>query len=152
MAEPEKQAEKPKSIVEIMQENIAALTAKVEELSKRPYAKRQLFGGKTERNPVVDTKTNKVYISKSALGKTVAAEFELDPADKFVWYKIRAKAPDRFREATEDEAKKVIADFETEQAAAQAKLEAEEAAKAAEAAKKGPATPAPTGKKPTKKA
>ena len=130
MAEETKKDEKPKSIIEVMQEKIAELEARLATVEKRPYAKRQLFGGKTERNPIVDTKTGKIYISKSALGKNLAAEFSLDPADKFVWYKIRAKAPDRFREATEEESAKVLKEYEDQIAAEQAALEAAEKAKA----------------------
>jgi len=148
--EPEKKVAeevKPKSRLELLEEQVAALTAMTEELKKRPFAKRQLFGGKTERNPVKDTKTGKIYISKSGVGKALAAEFGLDPADKFVWYKIRSQAPERFVDATEEESAKVVAEYEAEVAANLAKAEAESAATAAAEAKKtgtaAPAIPAP---------
>ena len=48
--------------------------------------------------PVLDTKTNLQYRSKSAAGMTVAAEYGLDPTDTYVWYEIIKKDPKRFKE------------------------------------------------------
>jgi hypothetical protein len=149
MASEDQKQEKPKSIIELMQEKIANMEERLESVEKRPTAKRQLFGGKTERHVIVDTKTNAVYVSLSAIGKSLAKEFGFDPGDKFVWYKIRAKDPGRFREATEDEKAKALADYEAKIAAEQAKLEAENKAAEDAAAKAATGAPAnhPTSKK-----
>ena len=62
-----------------------------------------LFRGKRARVAIVDTKTHKVYISKSAAGKALAKEADTTPEDHFAWYKLIAKFPDRFVEASPEE-------------------------------------------------
>lgn len=128
---------KQKTVLDVIKEQIAALVdqvtalaADVEELKKRPYAKRQLFGGKSERKPVVDTTTGKVYVSLSAVGKALAKEADTTPDDHFAYYKLATKFPDRFRDATEEEAAVALAEEEAQIAAALAKAEAEEKAAA----------------------
>lgn len=46
--------------------------------------------------PVKDTKTGKVYPSKSKAGMAVAAEYGLDPTETFIWYEVIKKDPKRF--------------------------------------------------------
>lgn len=136
---------KQKTVLDVIKEQIAslvetvtALAADVEELKKRPYAKRQLFGGKSERRPVVDTTTGTVYVSLSAVGKALAKEADTTPDDHFAYYKLSTKFPDRFRDATEEEAAVAIAEEEAQIAAALAKAEAEEKAAAEKEAGKTP--------------
>jgi hypothetical protein len=98
------------------------------------------FGGKGQSGPmaVFDTKTNIAYPSKASAGKAVVSEYKdkngaaLDIKDTFVWYKIIAADPTRFRDATPEETAKVQAERkatqEKEKAEAQAKLDAEAAA------------------------
>ena len=52
---------------------------------------------RAKARPVFDTKTGTTYKSEYAAGKAVAAEYGLDPADHFVWYKILKLDPDRFK-------------------------------------------------------
>jgi len=113
-----------------------------------------LFGGKREKTAIKDTKTGILYSSKAAVGKKLAAEFGADPGDHFAWYKIQAKAPDRFINATPEEAAKIWAEDKAaqdkkieesnkrlaEEEAAKAKAEADAAAAAAKAAAQKPAS------------
>jgi hypothetical protein len=46
--------------------------------------------------PVRDTKTGVEYKSKSAAGMAVAAEYNMDPNNTFVWYEVIKKDPNRF--------------------------------------------------------
>lgn len=50
--------------------------------------------------PQVDTKTGIVYKSKSAVGRALAVELDLDPHDTYVWYAIDRMHPGRFKDAT----------------------------------------------------
>ncbi len=66
-------------------------------------------GGKHTAQPILDTKTNKVYRTKSAAGMAVAPEYGLK-VHNFVWYELvkgtkekPAKCPDRFQEITQEE-------------------------------------------------
>lgn len=133
----------PKSKVDILEETVLKLIDTVEALAKKIDSvektavkkKSGLFGGKRERTAIKDTKTGTVHVSKAAVGKALAGEFNLDPLDHFVWYKITAQAPDRFVDASEEEAKKVW-----DEEAARIAKEVEEANKvaAAEAARTEP--------------
>jgi len=137
------QKEAPKSKVDILEETtlklidaIEALAKKVDSLEKTSVKKKAgLFGGKRERTAIRDTKTGAIYVSKAAVGKALASEFNLDPLDHFVWYKITAQEPDRFVDASAEEAQGVwkaeeerIAK-EVEEANKEAAAEAEKAAK-----------------------
>lgn len=107
--------EKPKSKVDILEDTvlklidtIEALAKKIEQLEKTSVKKKAgLFGGKRERTSIKDTKTGTIYVSKAAVGKALAAGFDLDPLDHFVWYKITAQEPDRFVDASAEEAQAV---------------------------------------------
>lgn len=57
-------------------------------------------GGRKPGMPQLDGNTGMVYKSKSAAGKAVAIEYELDSYDHFVWYSIIRLDPTRFRDAT----------------------------------------------------
>ena len=135
------QVEKPKSRLESLEEVVLELAEKVNNLTnevsqlKKTAVKKPagLFGGKREKVAIKDTKTGKVYVSKSAVGKALAPEADTDAEDHFAWYKLQAKFPDRFVEASAEEKAKADA----EEAARIAK-EVEEANKRlqAEASKK----------------
>lgn len=137
-----KESEKPKTKVDALEESLLKLIDMVEEMGKRVEKLEKtsvkkaagLFGGKRERTAIKDTKTGVVYVSKAAVGKALAGEFELDPLDHFAWYKITAAAPDRFATASEEEAKGVWEEerVQREKEVAEAnKRAAEEEAKAA---------------------
>lgn len=134
--------EKQKSRLEILEDTVANLTTaltaatdKIAELEKSGIGKKAgLFGGKRERTAMKDTKTGVVYISKSALGKCLATEADTEPLDHFAYYKLMAKFPDRFVEASAEEKAKVekeeedrIAKMMAEEEAKEAKAKAEEA-------------------------
>jgi hypothetical protein len=53
---------------------------------------------KMKAKPVLDTKTNIRYKSKSAAGMAVAAEYGLDPTNTFIWYEVIKKDSTRFKE------------------------------------------------------
>lgn len=53
--------------------------------------------GRAKARPVTDTKTGTKYPSEYAAGKAVAAEYGLDPADHFVWWKILKADLERFK-------------------------------------------------------
>ena len=66
-------------------------------------------GGKHKAQPVLDTKTGKVYPTKSAAGMAVAPEYHLT-VHNFVWYELvkgtkekPAKCPNRFKELTPED-------------------------------------------------
>jgi len=132
---------KPKTKIDQLEETILSLIDVVEELSKRidkveksaVTKPRGLFGGKRGRIAIKDTTTSIVYVSKAAVGKALASEADTDPLDHFAWYKLQAKFPDRFVEATEEEKTTVEAEekkrVEAEVAEANKRLAAEEAAK-----------------------
>ena len=100
-----------------------------------------LFGGKRTKTAIKDTTTGKVYPSKAAVGKMLGKEFGCAPDDNFAWYKIIAKAPDRFKDASAEEAEAAWKkqDEESQKAVDEAnkKLAAEEAAKKATERKGG---------------
>ena len=97
-----------------------------------------LFGGKRTKTAILDTKTKVVHASKSALGKAIYEEIENgDPADRFIWYKLLTKFPERFTELADDDPK-AVACWEAEKAAtvaaqaeAQTRLDKEASDKAA---------------------
>ena len=128
---------------------VETLTKQVSNVEKTAVTKpKGLFGGKRTKTAILDTKTNTVHASKSAVGKALYTEIENgDPGDRFIWYKLMAKFPERFTELADDDPK-AVACWEAEKAAiakdqeeAQKKLDAEAAA----AAK--PADKPATGKK-----
>jgi len=139
---------KEKTRLEALEEVVGELIDKVEaqakelDTLKRTAVKKSsgLFGGKREKTAIKDTKTGTVYPSKASVGKALADEADTSPADHFAWYKLQAKFPERFVEATAEEAKKVWdeekAKIEKEVAEANAKLEAERKAAEAKGAKK----------------
>ncbi len=133
----------PKSRIDILEETVLALIDKFEELEKKlgqvekSAVKKStgLFGGKREKTAILDTTTKKVYPSKAAVGKALYGEIEGgDPGDHFVWYKLQSKFPERFVNATAEQAEKVWADEKAKQekevAEANKKLEAEAVEKA----------------------
>ena len=147
----------PKTIDERMEAVEGAMTTildmlesqakKIAEVDKKAVKKSSgLFGGKRQKTAIKDTKTGKIYPSKARLGKELSGKegFEgIDPGNNFAYYQIVAKAPDRFVDASDEEAEKaweverVAREKEVEEA--NKKLAEEEAAKAkaeAEAAKK----------------
>lgn len=112
---------------------VEELTKKVADVDRKAVKKSTgLFGGKRVKTAIKDTTTGTVYPSKSAVGKALYGEIDDgDPADRFIWYKLQAKFPERFAEldAESAEAKKSWetekADADKEQANRQAKLDAE---------------------------
>lgn len=117
------------------------ISKKMGDLDKRTVKKATgLFGGKRTKTAIKDTTTGKIYPSKAATGKELFKEVENgDPADHFLWYKLIAKFPDRFVDASAEEAESVWAEekakLEAEVEEANKKIEAEEKAKAAAEAK-----------------
>jgi len=91
-----------KPTVKELTERILALESRVSALEGKP-AKKPLFGGRSTAVPIIDTSTKRVYHSKFTCGKALCAEVGTNPGDKFAWYKLTAKFPDRFRAATEAE-------------------------------------------------
>ncbi len=138
MSKPE--AGKPKTKIDQLEDSILELidmvggvVERVDKLEKTAVKKSTgLFGGKRGRTAIKDATTGVVYISKSAVGKALAGEADADPLDHFAWYKLQAKFPDRFVEASEVEKTKVEAEekarVEKEVAEANAKIAAEEKA------------------------
>jgi len=134
--------EQPKTKLDALEETVVKMIDMLEELAKRiekvekTAVKKStgLFGGKRTRTAIKDTKTGAIYVSKAAVGKNLAGEFNLDPLDHFAWYKITALEPDRFVEAGEEEAQKVWKEEEEKRAKeveeSNKRLAAEEAAKA----------------------
>lgn len=53
--------------------------------------------GPNKPKPVRDTATGREYKSMYQAGKDLARGLSLDPADQLVWYKIRARFPNRFQ-------------------------------------------------------
>lgn len=124
---------KPKTKIDALEETVLKLIDMMEDVSKRmdklekgtvkkPAGK---FGGHKERVAMKDTKTGIVYVSKAALGKDLAGEIEGgDPLDHFVYYKLTKAFPDRFVEASEEEA--ATANKEAASLAEKARVEAQE--------------------------
>ena len=54
--------------------------------------------GRQTAKPVLDTKTGMQYKSKASAGMSVAAEYDLDPTNTFIWYAVVKKDPTRFKE------------------------------------------------------
>ncbi len=142
MTTPKVGAEKPKTKIDQLEESLLELIDMVGAMGKRmdTFEKTAvkkptgLFGGKRGRIAIKDTTTGVVYIAKSAVGKALAGEADTDALDHFAWYKLQAKFPDRFIEASEAEKTKVEAEEKTRveaEVAAANKLAAEEAAKEA---------------------
>jgi len=140
MAGPGKGADKPKTKIDQLEDSLLEmidvmekLSARMDKLEKTAVKKATgLFGGKRGRIAIKDTTTGIVYISKASVGKALAAEADTDPLDHFAWYKLQAKFPERFVEATEAEKAKIEAEekarVDKEVAEANAKLAAEEKA------------------------
>lgn len=120
---------------------VESLTQKVAEVDKKAVKKSTgLFGGKRTKTAIKDTKTGSIYASKAATAKALYKEVENgDPGDHFLWYKLQAAFPDRFVDASEEEAQKVWAEEsaqrEKEVEEANKRLAEEEAKKKAEEAK-----------------
>lgn len=131
-----------KTSLETLAEVVGELIDKIDGVENRMIALEKtavkkstgLFGGKRGRVAIKDTKTGLIYASKSALGKALATEADTDGLDHFAWYKLTAKFPERFVEATEAEAKTawdaVDEERKKEVEEANKRLAAEEAAKA----------------------
>jgi len=143
--------EKTEGTIKVTQENMAevvqnlaeampTIIGMLEDLKKTTVKKSAgLFGGKRTKTAILDTVTKKIYPSKAAVGKLLGKEFGCDPNDNFAWYKIIAKAPDRFKDASAEEAEKAWAEQE---AALQRSVDEENkklAAEAVAAAQKGAA-------------
>ncbi len=136
-------AEKPKTKVDQLEESllelidmVSGVVERMDKLEKSAITKpKGLFGGKRGRIAIKDTKTGTIYVSKAAVGKSLASEADTDPLDHFAWYKLQAKFPDRFVDASEEEKTKVEAEekkrVEAEVAAANERIAAEEAAEKA---------------------
>lgn len=133
-----------KTVLDVIKDQLAemataidAIDTRLTDVEKRPFTKKKLFGGKAERRPIVDTTTNMTYVSMSAAGKALAGEADTAPDDHFAFYKLQSKFPERFRDATEEEAAAAVAAEDERIAEAVAKAEAEEKAAADAAAKAG---------------
>jgi hypothetical protein len=72
------------------------------ETSKSGVRKVGLFGGKRVRSPIRDTKTGAIYPSKYQTGKALAAEAGTNSTDRFAWYKLISRFPERFVEVTSE--------------------------------------------------
>jgi len=131
---------KPPTVMELLQQRLTIAEARlfaVEEfiakggpaVAGKPKAK---FGGKRGATPTKDTQTGLLYESKSAVGKALAAENELDPDDHYVWYELIKKFPERFVDCNEAESAIVLQRRDEriakEIAEANAKIAADEAA------------------------
>lgn len=130
---------KGKSRLEVLEDNVLSLMETVETLTKdveairKAVPKKGLFGGKREKVAILDTETNVVYPSKSAVGKALAESIDADPLDHFAWYKLMTAFPDRFQELTAEDPRaqaswtKQKAELEAEVAEANKRLAAEAA-------------------------
>jgi len=79
----------------------------VESVKAGTVQKKRLFGqAHAARVAILDTKTNITYPSLASVSKALAAEFGIDPADHFGYYKISSKAPERFKRLEGAEAQK----------------------------------------------
>lgn len=109
---------KPKTKLDALEDTVTELIDVVQKMAERMdkvekttvKKKAGLFGGKRERVAIKDVKTNVIYVSKAAVGKALAGEADTDPGDHFAWYKLQAKFPDRFIEASAEEKAKAEAD------------------------------------------
>ena len=143
MSTGKQEAEKPKTKIDQLEDSllelidmVGGLVKRVDSIEKTTVKKSTgLFGGKRGRIAIKDTTTGIVYVSKAAVGKALAGEADADPLDHFAWYKLQAKFPDRFVDASEEEKTKVEAEekarVEKEVAEANAKIAAETAAEKA---------------------
>lgn len=137
--------------IEALEDVMIELIDKVESLAKdfggfkkQAVTKpKGLFGGKRTPTPMKDLKTGIVYPSKAAVGKAFGAEAGGDPGNTMVYYTVMkvlkmADGSDRFVPASEEEGVKAREDYkaqvQAEVDAANARLEAEQAAEAAKAA------------------
>ena len=75
---------------------------KYPETNKSGGRKIGLFGGKRVRTPIRDTKTGAIYRSKYQAGKVLATEAGANPTDRFAWYKLISRFPERFVEVTSE--------------------------------------------------
>jgi len=104
-------AEKKVQGVPTPEETIAILTTQVLSLTSRMDALEQGSNGKGRRKreakAVLDTKTGKVYHSHAAAGMAVAPEFGLK-VHNFVWYEVIPKAPNRFKDISQEEYTKAV--------------------------------------------
>ena len=94
--------EAKKPTIKGLQAEVAELKERIEALEGKP-ARKPLFGGRATPVPIIDTKTKRVYHSKFTTGRALSAEAGTTTEDKFSWYKLAAKFPDRFRDATPTE-------------------------------------------------
>ena len=85
-------------------EELHTMIGEVKDSVQAAPAKKGLFGGKRGRVPVKDTTTGVIYLSKSHCGQLLAGEADTDQGDHFAYYKLQSAFPDRFIEATEQEA------------------------------------------------
>jgi len=142
MATVKPEAGKPKTKIDQLEDTVLSLidvveglAGRIDKVEKTAVTKpKGLFGGKRGRIAIKDTTTGTVYVSKAAVGKALASEADTDPLDHFAWYKLQAKFPERFVDATEDEKTKVEAEektrIEAEVAEANKRIAAEAAAEA----------------------
>lgn len=118
MVEEKQAVTKETSVTEVITaliDQVEVLTKEIETLKKTSVKRSAgLFGGKRTKTAIKDTKTGKIYPSKANVGRVLAKEFNFDIKDNFSWYKIIGQAPDRFVEASEEEAKKAWAEQETQ--------------------------------------
>jgi len=91
-----------KPTIRELEARILAVEGRIDALEGKP-AKKPLFGGRKVAVPIVDTKTKWVYHSRSSAGKALAAEVGTTPEDHFAWYKLIARFPERFKEASPGE-------------------------------------------------
>jgi len=142
MAGKDEKTAQPKSRIEALEETVLQIAEKVDDLAKQIAGvekstvkkSKGLFGGKRERVAIKDTTTGGIYVSKAAVGKALAEEADTTAEDHFAWYKLIAKFPDRFVDATPAEKAKVDKEEEEriakEVAESNARLAKEEAAAA----------------------
>lgn len=83
----------------------------IKELAAKGGKPKGLFGGRRQRTPVKDAETGVVYPSKSMAGQQLCGLVDGDPADHFAYYKLVNQFPDRFVEASEEEAKAAEAEW-----------------------------------------
>lgn len=117
-------------------DTISGLAERLDKVEKTTVKKKAgLFGGKRERVAIKDVKTGVIYVSKAAVGKALATEADTTAEDHFAWYKLQAKFPDRFVEASDEEKAKAEEVEKAEVAKWKAEHDAELAAEAAKGGK-----------------
>lgn len=83
---------------------ILAMGREIPQQSAPDVSSKAKFGGRNGASPIKDTTTGIIYKSKSEAGRVLASTFNLDPADKWVWYKIlKLVSDDRFVEVVQQE-------------------------------------------------